>query len=351
MRHLTLALLNLPLILSAQTLAGTFPANRTALMEEFTAVNCGNCPAGHMVAADLQSSQGNNLVVVSINAGGLAVPAAGQPDLRTTEGTALFNSYFVNATPKAVVGRSTYNGFTALSSGNWGLAVDAVLQQASPVNIGLSSSFDSGTRLLTVDVELYYTASSPGGSDYISVLLKEDHIVAYQSDYGPNGPQEFYDHKNVLRAFLTPLWGDEVTTTALGTLVTRTYTYPVPLGFDIANCSTVAFVGEYQSTVHQAREVASDGGITLGIADDAASVFGTPFPIPATDFVNVPLEAAFTGGSVEMLDLAGKVLFQQRIAAGQSFLQFDVASLASGTYVLKQAHSDRAQSRLFVVQR
>ncbi|MEO8067535.1 MAG: Omp28-related outer membrane protein [Flavobacteriales bacterium] len=350
MRRFSLLSTLLPFALSAQTLVGTSPANRTVLMEEFTAVNCGYCPAGHVIAADLENTHGTDLVVVGINAGGLAMPGGGQPDLRTAEGTALWNFYFLNSQPKAVVGRTTYNGFTTLTPANWGVAVDSVLQQTSPVNLGFASAFNQGTRLLTVDVELYYTANSPGGNDHITVLLKEDHITAYQNDYGPNGPQASYDHKNVLRAFLTPLWGDEVTTTTQSTLVTRTYSYTVPLDFNISNCSTVAFVGEYQSTVYQALETASDGGSTLGLADPTATAFGTPYPVPANDVVHIPLGNDFTGGTIAVLDLLGKVVALQGIAAGTTVAHIGTGALAEGTYLVRRTDAPGAESRLLLVQ-
>lgn len=350
MRIIALLSVLSPVALAAQTLVGTALENRTALMEEFTAVNCGNCPAGHVIAEGLQNVHGNNLVVVGINAGGLAVPGAGQPDLRTTEGTALLNHFGVGATPKAVVGRDQYNGSTTLSSGVWGAAVSAVLQQSSPVNIGFSSTFDNSTRLLTVEVELYYTANSPGSYDHITVLLKEDHIIAYQSDYGPNGPQANYDHANVLRAYLTPLWGDEVTTTTQGTLVSRTYMYTVPMDFTIANCSTVAFVGEYQGTVHQVHEVAADGGVTLGLTEATVNSLGAPFPVPTNDAVNIPLGINFTGGSIEVLDHTGKLLARQGIGSGETTARISTALLANGVYMVRLSGSHSARSRSVLVQ-
>lgn len=350
MRHPALLSALLPLALGAQTLVGTAPLYRTALLEEFTAVNCGNCPGGHVIAADLESLHGDDLVVVGINAGGLSIPASGQPDLRTAEGTALWNFYSLNAQPKAVVGRTAYNGFTTLSPVYWGGAVDSVLQQASPVNLGFTSTFDPGTRLLTVAVELYYTADGPGGNDHITVLLKEDHITAYQNDYGPNGPQAFYDHKNVLRAFLTPLWGDEVTTTTQGTLVARSYTYTVPLDFNIANCSTVAFVGEYQSTVYQVFGTASDGGTTLGLASQTAVAIGSPYPVPANEVVHIPVGPDLSSGTIAVLDLLGKVVAQQRIAAGTSMVHIGTAALANGTYLVRRTGAPATESRLLLVQ-
>lgn len=335
-------------LLSGQTLVGTYPTGRTALMEEFTAVNCGNCPAGHVVAAGLQATHGNNLVVVGIHAGGLAMPPGGQPDLRTTEGTALFNHWFLNATPKAVVGRDTYNGFTALASGNWAPAVDAVLLGSSPVNIGLASTFDNGANTLTVTVELYYTANSPGGNDHITVLLKEDHILAFQNDYGPNGQQWNYDHVNVLRGFLTPLWGDEVTTTTQGTLVTRTYSFTVPPDVNIANSSAVAFVGEYQGTVYQAGQVAADGGFTLALSAEHVANGAAAFPLPADNEVHIPLGDRAGGGVLEVRDMAGRLIVRQGVVAGQSVATIPTAQWASGAYLVRPADGSSAPHRVVV---
>ncbi|MBL7962770.1 MAG: Omp28-related outer membrane protein [Flavobacteriales bacterium] len=262
MRALLTPVLFLPFLLSAQSLVSTAPQQRTALLEDFTGVNCGWCPQGHAVAAGIEAQHPDEVVVVGVHAGGFAVPSAGQPDFRTTEGTAIDAHFTIGGYPAGVINRRLFNGQDDLGRGLWEGAVNEVLGLSSPVNVGVMSSFDAVSRDLTVTVELYYTASSPGGDDYISVLIKEDHLIGWQTDY-TNGNNPNYDHTHVLRGYVTSTWGDVVTTTTAGTTVVRTYTFNVPAAWNIANCEVVAFASEYQSEVYQVREVPADGGTTL----------------------------------------------------------------------------------------
>ena len=252
----------LPLIAAAQSLVSQAPQQRTALLEDFTGIHCGYCPEGHAIAASLKAAHPDDLVVVGVHAGGYAVPGVGEPDFRTTEGTAIDANFTISGYPAGVINRLTFGGLDDLGRGAWEGAVNDVLAMSSNVNLGVSSSFDDGSRDLTVTVELYYTGDSPDpASDYISVFLKESHLDGPQVDYA-NGNHANYDHTNVLRAYLTDVWGDEQTSTAAGTSVIRTYTYNVPIGFDIANCEVVAFVSEFKTAVYQVREVVADGGNT-----------------------------------------------------------------------------------------
>ncbi|MCB0792597.1 MAG: Omp28-related outer membrane protein [Flavobacteriales bacterium] len=255
-----------PFTMAGQSLVYPYAQNRTALLEDFTGIHCGYCPEGHAIAASLEAADPERVVVVGVHAGIYAVPNTGEPDFRTTEGTTLDDHFAISGYPAGVINRRQYGGSYEQGRGAWETDVHQALDLTSPVNLGLSSSFNAGTRDLTVNVELLYTANSPGGNDYISVLLKEDHIIGWQTDYA-NGNHPNYDHTNVLRAYMTDVWGDEVTTTTAGTSVTRTYTYTVPLDFDVSNCKVVAFVSEYQNEVYQAREVPADGGTTLVVGD------------------------------------------------------------------------------------
>ena len=90
-------------------------------------------------------------------------------------------------------------------------------------------------------MELYYTANSPAGDDYISVLVKEDHLNGPQTDYGPSGDHANYDHMHVLRGYVTNTWGDMIPNPTMGSTVTRSYTMTIPAGWNVANCRVVAF--------------------------------------------------------------------------------------------------------------
>ncbi|MBP6390009.1 MAG: Omp28-related outer membrane protein [Flavobacteriales bacterium] len=343
------------LISSASAFAqvGQDPQPRKALVEQFTALHCGNCPEGHVISNVIMNAHPQDVVVVGLHAGSLAVPSAGQPDFRTMWSTDLHDHFNVPFTPLAVVNRRDYNGTDLLSSGAWSSAVDAVLQLPAPVNIGVTNSFNVGTRELTVTADLYYTANSPTGNDRIHVLITQDHITGWQTDYGAGGNQPNYDHRHVLRAYLTPLEGDEVTTTSAGDAVMRTYAYTVPTDWDIAQCRTVVFVSEASvgstyGEVYQVASAASNNGSTGFMEEQRAAGIGVPYPNPATTHLFVPVEAAGAGGLLELRDASGRVVHAEMLGGAGSITVIEVHDLVPGVYSYRLA--ERMAGR-FVIMR
>ncbi len=259
----TLTLLALvPALAFGQSLVTDVPQNRTALLEDFTGMHCGYCPDGHAIMASLAAVHGDKLVNVGIHANVYAVPSGAEPDFRTPDGDAIDAHFAITGYPSGVINRHAVGGVMGLGRGAWEGAVNDILALPSPVNIGLESSFD-GTNL-TVHVVAQYTADSPNGNDYFSVLVKEHHLDGPQTDY-TNGNHANYDHMHVLRGYLTDTWGEDVGNHVAGELVERTYTYAVPSTWNISNCEVVAFVSEYQTEVYQVKAVPANGGTTLVI--------------------------------------------------------------------------------------
>jgi hypothetical protein len=279
-----------PVVASAQSLVYTTPENRTALLEEFTGIHCGYCPEGHAISAALEATLKDRYVAINVHAGGYAVPGTGEPDFRTPDGTAIDAFFTVSGYPAGAVNRHTFDGLDDLGRGAWEGAVNEMLALPSPVNVGVESSFNDGTNELTVHVVAYYTASSDAGNDFMSVAVKEDHLIGYQADY-TNGEHQNYDHIAVLRDVITDTWGEDIGSPAAGETVERTYTYVVPDAWTIANCKVVATVGEYQHDIYQAREVAADGGSTLVIGNLAGD--GQPYR-PGQNASNTVFEGSFT---------------------------------------------------------
>ncbi len=277
---LTLSLL-LPTVAFGQSLVGTSPENRTALLEDFTGIHCVYCPDGHVIMAQIAAANPGKVSMVGVHAGGFAAPGAGEPDFRTPEGTALDNFYQIPGYPSGVINRHAFPGGAARSRGSWVGDVAEMLSMPSPVNLGVESNFDTVSQELTVHVQLYYTSDSPGGDDHISVLVTEDHIIGPQTGGSAN-----YDHLHVLRDYFTGIWGEAVSTTSTGTTVDRTYTLTVPAAWNIANCKVTAFVGEYQSDVYQARTVDANGGFTLiaGSLGQVAAPYQSGASASATSF-------------------------------------------------------------------
>lgn len=317
-----------PLLMSAQSLVGTMPQPRTALLEEFTALNCGNCPAAHAVANGLAVQHGEALTIIAVHGGSLANPSAGQPDFRTMDGTALWSAFGVNFQPQGMVNRQGLQ-----QAGGWSASVSGVLAQTSPVNIGVSSLYDANAQVLNVMVELYYTAAPDAAEDRIHVALTEDHVIGWQTDY-VNGNHAAYDHRHALRDLLTPVAGDPVLTTTMGTFVQRSYSLAVDPSWDIGNASIVAFVGDAGGVVHQVRSVDADGGFTTSVADvvTETSALGRAFPVPAMEVVHFTVGARPVARRVQLHDATGRMVLGQVIPAGQGIISIPVSALPDGLY-------------------
>jgi hypothetical protein len=156
------------------------------------------------------------------------------------------------------------------------------------VNLGVESSLDTVTRLLTVHVELYYTAASSVPSNFINVALIQNHIFGPQTNGGAGNN---YEHMEMLRFMVTGQWGDEVTTTTQGSLVERTYTYTIPADYNnvpcvLKNCEIVAFVTEGHQEILTGDVVPAIDGTNLYVGDISTSdsVMKLGQPNMTTDF-------------------------------------------------------------------
>lgn len=145
-----------PVLALSQSLVSTSPQNRTVLLEDFTGIHCGYCPEGHVIANALEAQYGPRIAVVGVHAGPFATPDTGEPDLRTTAGTAIDAYFTISGYPAGVINRRVFGGLDDLGRGAWEGAVGEVLELPSPVNLGMASSFDAATRDLQVSVELLF---------------------------------------------------------------------------------------------------------------------------------------------------------------------------------------------------
>ena len=333
---------------TAQGLVTQSPRPRTVLFEQYAAIQCGNCPAANVLVNGYQAADPGAIVDVKIHGSVAATPGPGQIDLRCMWSDSLLSFFDVMSQPRGCVNRLPVNGQYTNSYPSWSGAIAAQRALPSPVNIGVASTFDAQTRELTVQVELFWTANSPGTDDRISVFLMENNIVTWQQDY-VNGPQPNYAHQHVLRDYITDGWGDAVPAGTQGASVTRTYSYTVPAGWDAAQCEVAAYVGEYQGEVYQAVAVAAQGGTTTGLFESAGSInVAAPYPSPAHDQVVVPL--ANTTTVVRISDVAGRLVATERVASAQRALLLDVNDWPDGLYLIRQEGAGSVQTTRLLVQ-
>lgn len=255
---LILLLFSITLPILGQSIVSTTPQNRKAILEEFTGINCTFCPQGHQIANAIKQNNPDNFFVINIHQGGFSTPSAGQPDFRTEFGTPIVNQSFSGSGfgyPSGTVNRTNFPGremtspgTTAMNRGNWTISSNQTIALPSYVNVGLGAEINIETRILTVTVEVYYTANSPETSNRLNIALLQNNTLGPQ--VGGNMGSS-YPHMHRLVHMLTGQWGQVISTTSQGTLIQETFNYTIPEDYNnipvdlfTADMEVVAFVAE-----------------------------------------------------------------------------------------------------------
>ena len=242
---------------NAQTIVSTTPQNKKVILEEFTGIHCGFCPQGHTVAKGIQDANPGNVFLINVHAGGYATPNAGEPDFRTSFGTAIDGQSSLTGYPAGTVNRTVFTGSsmttggTAMGRDKWSAAATTTLGQSSYVNVATTATLNASTRQLTVLVEAYYTGGSSVATNKLNVALLQNNTKGPQSGGGAGNE---YNHMHRLVHLLTGQWGEDITTTSAGTFVSRTYNYTIPASYnsvpaELGDMEIVAFVAEGQQKI------------------------------------------------------------------------------------------------------
>ena len=257
MKKFTFALMTLlafTFSLKAQQYVSTEPANRNVIIEEFTGRGCGYCPDGHRIANELMAAHPGRLWAINIHAGGYAQTT--YPNMITQDGNTIHGGFNISGYPTGVVNRTTGAG---QDRGQWGNIANQQMNQASECNVAGMVVVNPQTRMATITVEVYYTGNSTVDQNYLTVAMLQDSILGSQSDYGNFNPTQWignqYVHTHILRDVISEsAWGDPISPTTQGTLITQTYSYQIPeiigspngVDVDIDNIFFLAWVSERQ---------------------------------------------------------------------------------------------------------
>jgi hypothetical protein len=251
-----MALLAFTFSVKAQQYVSTEPANRNVIIEEFTGRGCGYCPDGHRIANELMAANPGRLWAVNIHAGGYAQTS--YPNMITTDGNTIHGGFSIDGYPTGVVNRSTANG---QSRSAWASIANQQMSQASECNVAGLVVVNPETRVANITVEVYYTGNSSVSENYLTVAMLQDSILGSQSDYGSPSfnPTQWignqYVHTHILRDVISAsAWGDPISPTTQGTLITQTYEYTIPASIgspngvvvDLNNIHFLAWVAERQ---------------------------------------------------------------------------------------------------------
>ena len=221
-----------PPCLNAQNANNTYgvstePSKRGALLEEFTGIHCGYCPQGHAVAKKMMRNH-DNVYTIAIHSGHYAVNNRDEPDFRIDEGEQLDNYYAPGSYPSGMVNRSsafTDSNSPVSSRSLWPYQAKDIISQDASVNLLATATFDGSNRKMSIHVEGYFTVDDQPQDQELMVVWTQSNILGPQS--GANMGDD-YSHQNMLRQYVTPLWGDTLQAPTKGQYFTRDYEIDVP---------------------------------------------------------------------------------------------------------------------------
>lgn len=229
---------------------------RTSLLIEYSGWMCVNCPTAAEEAHHLKEQYGENLVVVVMH-------PESNPNTRHN------NKPAINYTcPEAdsiyimMGGTST----TAFPTGNinllkndnksyfteyrnWGKYISQAYSTPKPVLIGQEVKGETESKNIEITIDIT-NADSELLEATLQVWLTEDSVIGSQKK--PSGTDKNYAHNHLMRASITPIWGNVVPIEAHMTQQV-VYEYILPEKVVKENCNIVSLV-TINGEVVQAKE-------------------------------------------------------------------------------------------------
>lgn len=221
--------------------------HQRVLLEDFTGHDCGNCPNGHVAAANLLETHYEDLAVISVHAGSLAQPLLPNfpDDWTTQEGEYyLLTQVGLDIMPKGRINRLP-GASTIHSPSAWAAKVGEAITQVPDMNLQLVADYKEANQHWNIHVFSEWFENLSG--DYrLIILLTESGIVAPQLWYG-NDPEyiENYGHEHMLRTSGTGATGRVVATNPQqGQTQLNSYTFDWNSAWNPDSCEVVAFITE-----------------------------------------------------------------------------------------------------------
>lgn len=218
---------------------------RSSLLIEYSGWMCVNCPTAAEVAHQLKEQYGEQLVVVVMH-------PESNPNTRHNDKPALnYTCPEADSIYIMMGGTST----TAFPTGNinlfkhdtksyftdysmWGKYISQAYSNPKPVIINqeVKGTMDSKDINIVVDITNHDTKAIEAT---LQVWLTEDSVMGSQKK--PEGTDKNYAHNHLMRASISPLWGDIMPIEAHMT-EQQVYRYTLPEKVVKENCNIVALV-------------------------------------------------------------------------------------------------------------
>lgn len=361
-------------------------AIKRVLVEESTGTWCASCGYGSIYFEHLKNNYPNT-IPVAVHTG------PGGQDPMAIFSIELYMIPYFSGSPTFLFDRKDFAGNPSskpsISASNpWenGLDtldkyMDLIYNEAPLATVGLTQSYNSSTREISVTVTSNFIENTTG--DFrLNCFILEDSVTG-GSEYdqansnfsgwtaGPsylsdliNAPHPIvdYTHNHVLRATLGNPEGATAsipTTVSSGSSYSKTFTYILPVDFDETQISLVGLVQRFGTDVVQDREVvnAYSEHLSLGplsnteLSKDFVSVSVYPNPITTNSMIEFYVKKN-DNISCNLINRNGQVIksiFNDRFTQGEYKINLDCVNLANGIYFLEFTNSETSIVKKIVV--
>ncbi len=238
---------------------------KQVLLEEFTGHKCVNCAGASISAHELSEANDHKLIIYGVHAGYYSEPdLTGNytTDFRCEPGDELFAYFSIAANPIGTVNRVEYSGSELISEGNWEAAVTEELAKPNLVDLKVMNIYYPNLDTIQIKVTTTFHQALEGSYKLV-VYVAEDHIISPQKNnedaVGPTPDWLDYEHRNILRAGITPTYGASITSNDIVAEMPyeQNFTYLLNEEWVTANCNLIVYVIEEQSLeVLQVAELA-----------------------------------------------------------------------------------------------
>jgi len=216
---------------------------RQVLLEDFTGVQCVNCPDAHQLAEVLSNANPGRVVPVSEHNYFEGSFPNSDEDFRNDESFAI--DALIGPTtlwPIGTVNRRQFAGEPAvlLTLPKWTGYVEAELLEPPTVNVTVEADLDADARTLQVIVQAHFL-ETVAQATRLSVMVLESGIIDPQQT--ETGKVDDYEHNHVLRVMPTPPTGAVFsTTTEMGRVIRRGYDVTLEDHWNLGELEVVVFV-------------------------------------------------------------------------------------------------------------
>ncbi|MDD3280032.1 MAG: Omp28-related outer membrane protein [Bacteroidales bacterium] len=353
----------------------TEPQKKNFIIEKGTGIACGSCVEKAELCYDIINShpQGRGIMIM-YHFGPDARPQAGplHVDYKTEYGDSICSPtwpFYLNMMVNRKDRGAPYNSTFVIATDNDQVTPEcaALVNEASPVNLAMSSSYDPGTRTITIDVKAYYTANSVTPLNYLQIAITEDSIIGPQY-VPPSWNFDSFVHMDMFRANINGFSGDSITTTTQGTSISKQYTYVVPLKYGTESDSTTwvtpnpnhfnltaymseDFYGEndlFGKVQTALRVPLGQSGIT-GIREISQVHECKLFPNPTTGIVTLTSNE-MESVDIQVIDLMGRIVYAKN-NVDISSAQLDLSSVNNGLYYIYIQSEKGSSSYKIVLQK